>query len=103
MQRCFQLGGGGGLDDFHFRYLELADAFLKLLEKAGIADAGEPFGRVRRDEGAFALHLHQQVLAHQFPQRFTQGHPADRQLARQLMLRWDLRTGRIHAAVNSMP
>ena len=75
---AFSSGGRRRLDDLDVGDAQLADALLELFEKAGVADRREPLRRVRRDERAFALHLDEQVLAHELAQRLAQRDAADR-------------------------
>ena len=66
--------------------LELLDALVEILEEAVVFDRLQDLGQIGRDEGALALDLDQQVLAHQLAQRLADRDAADFQLAPQLVL-----------------
>jgi hypothetical protein len=102
LQGRLEFRGRRRLHHFDVGDAKLTDPFLQLLEKAGVAHRGEPFRRVRRDEGAFALDFDEQVLTHQLAQRFPQRDAADGELLAEVVFGRNLRAGRIEAAVNAM-
>ena len=81
LERLLEVGRRRSLHDFDVGHPQLADAFLELFEKPGVADRRQRLRGVRGDERAFPLDLDEQVLADELAERLSQRHPAHRQLA----------------------